>query len=550
MPGQPIRGRGWRIAALTVCVLVLGVVLYLRWWDKDVGNGLGRWAVGEVSRRTGGTYRLVLAQLDFRPVTGSLSFDSAIVVTDSVANRARAAPLPQLAIRATGCRISGVHTLRLLLFKRFDADHMGCSSVSAAMQLLLVAADSAGPPDTADTRAPGERPAAPLGISHFRIAEVAFPTLVFSLRRPGPRGESTLSLERARLAADLLEYDPMAPLGHRAGSTKGLRLEASGFLLRPDTVSEFAIGRIDVGLSDSTVRLDSVIYRLRVPDSVWTRAQRTRRDRILFGFDSLVARGLAFRTFIRTGEFNIRALEMNGARLDVLSDKRRPSGPNSRHSIPQDAAQRSHPALRLDTLLIREGTIIYQEQKPKHDSPGRLTFGQVQGSITNIDVPSRGKPLEINVTARLMNAGLLSAHATVPLDAPDFRFQLAGRLGTMPAMVLNDFLQHTEPMQLKGGTIDSMTFFINTERGVSKTTLTPYFHDLAIDFMGGGVGGFIKAGIIEFAANKFKVRSTNPEEAGKPPRKATTSRTYDPMKTWIAHLWLCLRDPMMKTIMK
>lgn len=535
-------------------VLLVGGATYLRWWDRYVEVGLGRWAVAELSRRTDGTYRLILGDLDFQPLAGSLSFDSAVTVTDTAANRRRSAPLPILNARAVGCRLSGVSVLDLLLRHRFDAQHMGCRSVSAAMQLLLAAAGAPDPPegdsDTLNTHDSGERPAPPLGISYFRIADVRFPTLIFSLRRTGPRGESMLSLERARLGAELLEYDPTAPLGHRAGSSQGVRLDASGFLLRPDSMSEFAIGRIDIGLSDSTVHLDSVVYRLRVPDSVWARAQRHRRDRITFGFDRLYARGLAYRTFIRTGEFNIRALEMQGARLEVLSDKRPPPGPSGRHSTPQAAAQRSHPALRLDTLLIRDSRIVYMEQKPKHDHPGQLTFGQVQGRIVHIDVPSSGDTLAIDVSARLMNAGLLSAHATVPLDAPDFRFTLTGKLGTMPALVLNDFLQETEPMLLKGGTIDSMPFSITTVRGVAKTTLVPYYHDLAIDFTGGGVGGFIKAGLIEFAANKFKVRATNPEEAGKPPRKATTSRTYDPMKAWLAFLWLCLRDPMMKTIVK
>ena len=270
----------------------------------------------------------------------------------------------------------------------------------------------------------------------------------------------------------------------------------------------------------------------------------------MFGFDGLIARGVAYRTFVRTGDFNVRTLELNGARLNILSDKRLPPGPKSTHSTPQNAAQRSHPALHVDTLLLRESSIIYAERKAKYDRAGQLTFGQLQASITNLDVPSRGAPLQMDVSARLMNAGLLSARATVPLDAPDFRFKLAGKLGTMPAMVLNDFLENTEPMQLKGGTIDSMTFVINTTGGVSKTTLVPYYHDLAIDFKGGGVGGFLKAGLIEFAANKFKVRGTNPEEAGKPPRKATTTRTYESSKAWLAYLWLCLRDPMMKTIIK
>jgi len=543
--------RHWSIVAVVAGVLLLGAFAYLSWWDKYVGDGLGQWATDEVGRRTENAYRLNIGHLDFHPLIGYFSFDSAVVTTDTAANQHRAVPLPDLQVRAIGCRISGVRVLRLAFQHRFDAGHMGCSSVGAAVQLQELPEQVADRPDTVDHPAAPVARRPPLGITRFDIADVSFPTMTFSLRRPGPRGESSVRLERARLVAELVRFDPMAPLGeHGALLSKGVRFDASQFVLRPDTLSEFAIGAIDAGISDSTFRLDSIVYAPRLAGDAWTRAQRRRHDRIAFTLQTFEGRGVAYRRLLRTGDVHIRALELTGASLEVLSDKRLPPGPKGRYSTPQQAAQRSKPALRVDSLLIRQSQITYQERKKDRPQPGQVTFTQLDCRVVHLDVPSRGMPLTIDASTRLMDTGTLMVHITVPLDAPNFQFDVTGRLGPMPVGAFNGFLQETAPVKIKGGRADSIVFSIRTRGGVAKGSATPFYHDLAIDFSSGGVLGFVKAGVVEFAANKFKVRSNNPDEKGKKPTVGTSSRSYDPSNSWISFLWMGVRDPLLKAVVK
>ncbi len=119
------------------CVLLIGgTAVYFNWWDRYVETGLGQWAVAEIAERSGGVYSLQLGDLDFRPVAGSMSFDSAIIVTDTVLDRAQGAPLPVLSVRAVGCRISRVNVLSLMVGNRFSARAMGCESVLTAIDLV------------------------------------------------------------------------------------------------------------------------------------------------------------------------------------------------------------------------------------------------------------------------------------------------------------------------------------------------------------------------------------------------------------------------------
>ena len=538
---------------------MVGLSRYLHWWDRHVETSLGEWAVAEISERTRGVYTLVLGDLDFSPLSGSMSFDSAVVVTDTALNRSLGHPLPMLSIRATGCRLSKVGVLGLMLFKRFDAGAMGCDALVTAVQLAPAAdrtqppanAQAARPPATVDS-SPHQILEPPLGIRKFEISNISFPALQFSLRRTKVRGEASFDIAHARLMGTKVEFDPTAKPGTpEAFMSIGLRLGASDLKFKPDPLSEYSLGEIDIGLSDSTLSLRALSLGPSVSDDEWSRRQTKRRDRIRFSLDSLDAQGIQYRTLVRTGELHIRRVLLGGARLNVLSDKRLLPGPKKAHTIPQATAQRTAPAVRIDTIVVDHSEIAYLERKPKRERPGQLTFADLTGRIRNVHLPSSGPPLAIDLSTKLMGAGAMSVHITVPLDSADFRFGLTGRIGSMPADALNGFLAETEPVRLKGGQIDSITFATTTTKGVSKTTLTPYYHDLGIDFVSqGGVGGFLKAGLIEFGANTFAVRSSNPGDSKEPARTARVSRRYETTQSWLSFLWLSLRDGLLKAVKK
>lgn len=553
--------RNTLIFLAVAALLIGGLSRYFQWWDRYVETSLGEWAVAEISERTRGVYTLVLGNLDFRPLTGRMSFDSAVVVTDTALNRSRGYPFPTLRARATGCRISRVSVLGLMLFKRFEADAMGCKLVATAVELAPAAARAKAPtpapqrPKAITDSGPRQILKPPLGIRKFEISNIAFPTLQFSLRRArGARGQASFEIAHARFVGDKVEFDPTATPGTpEAFFSVGLRVGGSDIAFRPDPLTLYSLGGIDIGLSDSTLSLSKLSLGPSVTDSEWVQHLKTRRDRIRFSLDSLNAAGIQYRTLVRTGEVHIRRVLLRGANFNVLSDKRLPPGPKKPHTAPQTVAQKVAPAIRVDTIVVERSVISYLERKEKRERPGQLDFANLSGRINNVHVPpsSSGPPLTANLTTKLMGVGAMAVRLTVPLDAPDFRFDLAGRIDSLPASALNGFLAETTPVRMKGGQIDSIIFVTKTTGGVSKTTLTPYYRDLGIDFVSqGGVKGFLKAGLIEFGANTFAVRSSNPGGPNEPPRSAQVSRRYEATQSWLSFLWLGLRDGLLKTVKK
>jgi hypothetical protein len=488
----------------------------------------------------------VLGDPSFRPLAGSISFDSAIVATDTVRNRRRETPLPTLEGRAHGCQVFGLDLLGLVFRRSFVARGLECDRVVARIALASRPREEHRPAsDSASPATQLEELARPLGLSSFRIAEVSLPALGLTLTRPGARGGTSILLEHARFEAKDLVFDPTAnPRERRSLSADRAWLRAAGLVLRRDTLTEVAIAGVEAGLTDSTLRLAGARHEPSIPEDEWVRRVRVRRDRIHFELDSLRARGVAYRAFLATGDIGIRAVELEGARLDVLTDKRIPRGRPSRHRTPQQVAASPGLTLRLDSVIIHRGTIVYREREPGRERPGRVSFDSVRATVLDLHLPPRGKPLRIVANARLMSQGLLTVEASVPLDAPDFRYQLSGKLGRMPAAAFNRFLAENESFEFEDGWVEGITFRQTARGGRARTVLTPRYRDLSVEPTedGGGLIGSVKRAVEEFIAGAFVVRSRNPDEDGDNLRTARTVRRYDPAESWIPFLWFSLRD--------
>lgn len=538
------------VVLAAVALALLFVALAFRWWDRSVEDRLGRWAVGEIARRTDSTYHLALGDLSFLPLAGSISFDSAIVSTDSVRNRRRKSPMPALEWRARGCRVSGLDVVRLVFRRSFVARELGCDHVVAGIALASRAKDEGrSTPDSASPAALLEEPVRSLGLSSFEVADVSFPALSLMLKRPGKDGGTSILLEHARFGAKDLVFKPTANPGERRALSAGrARLIATGLVLRYDSLTEIAIAGAQADLTDSTLRLAGARHEPSIPEDQWVRRVLVRRDRIRFELDSLRARGVAWRAFLATGDIGVRALELEGARLEVLTDKRIPRGRLLRHRSPQQVAADGRPALRLDSVLVSAGTIVYREREPGSERPGRVTFDAVRGRVLNLHLPSRGKALRIEAGARLMNEGLLTVEASVPLDAPDFRYQLSGRLGRMSATAFNRFLAENESFDFGKGSVDDIDFRQTVSGGRAVTTVTPRYHGVSVrpTSEGGGLFGSVKRAVKKFVANAFVVHDRNPDENGDHLRIARIVRRYDPAKTWLQFLWFGLRDGLME----
>jgi hypothetical protein len=220
-------------------------------------------------------------------------------------------------------------------------------------------------------------------------------------------------------------------------------------------------------------------------------------------------------------------------------------------------------AISVDSVVVRDGEIVYRERRAKHAQAGVITFARLEAIAVNVRhfVGRRATDdaMTLRATAHLQNVGRLDAQFVVPLDAPRFNMTFRGTLGAMPAASLNVFVRETLPLRIAKGQVVGVSFSATVTNGVALGTITPRYNDLRVAVTRRGSGGILgnggilggaARGIASLVGNWTQVRSNNPDDAGTVPLSGTIQHTLTAEETLPAFLWASIRDGLMAVVRK
>ncbi len=504
---------------------------------------LSDWAVGAIAQGSAGVYRLEPGGVRLNWWLRRLRVDSIYLTTNPGVNARRQLPLPEVRVALYNCTISGVHLTALALGEGLLATSLGCRAGGVAVEVPRRASDNpASEPSPVPTMSSGGAGGAFLVLKQglrlppyaprVRITGIAFPNLAFDFRLPrGRTGETEIQLERLEWLMTGLEIDP-ADTGAAARPlfSRTIELVASNFEAHPDKAVVVRVGQLRASLTDSTLEVRGVDFCPTGSDRAFARSQRYRHDLIKITVGRAKAQGLDFGAFAVGRGTSARRLEVDSFRADISSDKRRPDNPSHQpHRTPQQWIADLDETLSVDSVVVQDGEIVYREHSVGRMRPGVITFAHIQATATRVRhiVGRRGSAdaMALTASANLQHVGELKVQFEVPLDASQFDMDLQGTLGAMPATALNAFVEEVAPLKIASGEVTEVGFRVKVTAGVARGTITPRFNDLSIAVTargsggimgGGGIVGGVARSLASFAANRWKVRSNNPENAKAP----------------------------------
>jgi hypothetical protein len=260
-----------------------------------------------------------------------------------------------------------------------------------------------------------------------------------------------------------------------------------------------------------------------------------------------------------------RRVVVDSFKVEVTTTKGPPRPPRVRRS-PQQWLDDLEQSLSFDSILLREGEVVYRENRPEHAHPGVITFAHLQATAVNAHHwdgrRSRGDAMTLTTTSLLQKAGRLDVQFTVPLDAPRFEMAFRGTLGAMPATAFNAFVEEIFPWRIDKGSVSTIKFTAAVQNGVATGTITPVYRDLKVEVTGsgakgilgtGGVVGSAARGIVSLAANVAKVNTNNPDDPDnpkKPPETGVISHVFTRRESLPGFLWASLRDGLLPILKK
>jgi hypothetical protein len=531
-----------------------GLTIGVGWWRATsiVNRLLQDWAVGVVAQQSDSVYRLDRVGVHVNWLLRRVAVDSFLLTTNHAVNARHPRPLADVRISLSHCAISGVHVFTLVRGAGLIAGSLGCAAGSVAVEVPRRVPDSTTP---AVPPTPGSEPAGflvlqqglrlPSYAPRLQVAQITFPDLAFELRLPrGRNSETRVGLERLQWHMVDLVIDPAdASAAYRPLFSRTIEVVVHSFIAHPDSAFAVRVDLLRASLTDSTLEARGVSADIAP-------SPRHRRDLIKLTVGHAMVQGVAFGAFVFGQGARARRFEADSFGINVMSDGRLPQSRTPQPDrTPQQWVADLDVMLRLDTAVVRNGEVVYREQRVGRDQPGVVTFAGVQATAVNmihaVDRRTGGDTMSLAVTARLQNVGPIDAHFVMPLDASQFDMTFGGTLGAMPAAALNTFVEEVSPLRIADGRVVGITFNAAVRHGVARGWVTPRFNDLSVSVMRRGSGGILgdrgivggaARGIASMMAN-WEVRGNNPDHPSKPPLSGRIRHAFRSDETLPAFLW-------------
>lgn len=248
------------------------------------------------------------------------------------------------------------------------------------------------------------------------------------------------------------------------------------------------------------------------------------------------------------------SLIINKANLSIFLNRQFPDSiRNKGVNFPQIALQRFKLNTTVDSVLLQNSRVDYSEYNPGSLRKGKVTFSQINGTITNVTNDSirliKNKYSDVKLTSLLMDRGRLDVSMKFNLNDPGGAFTFGGQLGNIDADILNSAIRPLSLIEIKSGFIDKMIFKgTGSLKGV-RGKLTCYYKDLKIALlkMSGKTIRLKRKGIASIFANILVIKDDNPSP-GAPVRTSNFLFNRPQHSSFFNMIWKGFAEALLETI--
>lgn len=216
--------------------------------------------------------------------------------------------------------------------------------------------------------------------------------------------------------------------------------------------------------------------------------------------------------FLKDSSAHIKSIRTKVMQLSAARDKRFPTDTVSYRPLLANQIRQIPFNLKLDTFILENGEITYNEISDKFKQEGYLTLNNLSGKVYGIN--SRPSTLEdsflIDVTGKFMNTAPMHLRFAQPyLDTlQGFTFDV--RLGRWPMSALNPLLGPLNSVQFRRGMADSLWLHAVGNELRAYGFMGFEYHKMRIGVLKNGVQNkYFLSGIVNGAANLILVNNNN-----------------------------------------
>jgi hypothetical protein len=215
---------------------------------------------------------------------------------------------------------------------------------------------------------------------------------------------------------------------------------------------------------------------------------------------------------------HIGALAIFDPAISVYRDKRPPREPNVIRPLPVDMIKRLPFKLSVDSVLVHNGQVRYEEHSEKTNKSGVISITRLQALLANMksrDLHATDS-LKLQADAYMMD----SIHVNLRLHE-SYTDSLAAllmttRVGPANLMMLNKVVEPLASVRIRAGQLDTLTLRAIGREYISYGEMQMRYRKLNVEILQGGdvqQKSFVTK-MITFIANTFVIKTRNTHKTG------------------------------------
>jgi hypothetical protein len=279
----------------------------------------------------------------------------------------------------------------------------------------------------------------------------------------------------------------------------------------PDSLYAIRLGSVQADPVAETLLVSSFSLEPQLPEYEFARHVGQRTDRVSLEVAEISLSGIDLHYLLSDQAILTQNISVKAPELRVFKDKRleRIAGPDK--PMLQQVLKNIPIPFRLDTLELKEGSIIYKEHVKEGKSSGQIVFDPLYMTAYHItNLPQGGTTeLQADIRTRLMDASWLDLRIRFPLADKNGSHRLSGKLASMSLDVLNPMLEATAFTSISSGYANELRFDMSANSLSSRGEVYFLYNDLKIDMLKKDEADS-KARLGSFIANTFVVKTDNP----------------------------------------
>lgn len=215
---------------------------------------------------------------------------------------------------------------------------------------------------------------------------------------------------------------------------------------------------------------------------------------------------------------HIATVHVHQPTISVYRDKRPPRKPNVIRPLPVTAIKNIALKLRVDSVLVHNGYVRYEELSEKTGKPGIISIRQLNASLANIKSYDHHHTdsLKLHADAYLIDSIRVNLRLHESYTDTLAAFHMTTRVSQANLVHLNKVVEPLASVKIRSGHLDSLTLRAIGREYLSYGEMHMMYRRLNVQILKGGdeqKKSFVTK-MITFVANSFVIRSRNQRKTG------------------------------------